>query len=157
MPCCGALPCTLGNRLSRFSLQLFYDPFLPIGQVLDLDLYTLDRHAGHLAGLTGLSTLHELRLEMCGDMLYESTHLQAGLPRVPSLKKLLMYTKVSVKLGMKWGSVLLRGSLEAVDVQCSAACADVPSGAIWGHVTAALFCEQGQSGNKTIPGRWQQG
>lgn len=76
------------------------------GQVLDLDLYTLDRHAGHLTGLTGSSTLQELRLEMCGDMLHESTHLQEGLPRVPSLTKLLMYTKASVKFRMKWGFVV---------------------------------------------------
>jgi hypothetical protein len=71
-------------------------------QVLDLDIYTLDRHAGHLAGLTGLSTLQELRVEMSGHMLRESVNLQDGLPCVPSLTKLLMYTKVRLmKLGVK--------------------------------------------------------
>jgi hypothetical protein len=62
--------------------------------VLDLYLYTLDRHARHLAGLTGLSTLQELRLEMVGDFLQDSLSLQDGLPQIPHLTKLLLYTKV---------------------------------------------------------------
>jgi hypothetical protein len=63
-------------------------------QVLDVDLFTLDRHARHLAGLTGLSTLQELEVEMVGDALPRSCNMQDGLPRMPYLTKLMMYTQV---------------------------------------------------------------
>jgi hypothetical protein len=63
-------------------------------QVLEVDLFTLDRHARHLAGLTGLSTLQELQVEMVGDGLPRSCNMQDGLPHMPYLTRLLMYTQV---------------------------------------------------------------
>jgi len=62
-------------------------------QVLDLDIVCLDRHAAY-PSLTCLPCLCELQLEMCGT-LKRSRHISAGLPHLPHLTKLLLYTKVS--------------------------------------------------------------
>lgn len=64
-------------------------------RVLDVDLYTLDRHAKHLPGLTGLSTLQTLRIQTVGGDLATSNNLRDGLLWMPHLTSLQLYTDVS--------------------------------------------------------------
>lgn len=104
-PCCPAgmqtLWDVLGGSVRLVDLDRGIDGLAGLEklQVLDVDIYNLDRHAGHLCSLTGLSTLRELRIEPFGERLLESVNLRHGLPQLPHLTKLLIYTKVCCRHG----------------------------------------------------------